>query len=231
MISEAQRRSKKESILKKDSLFRELKKSQKKKILGIESNLLFFKYEPSKIINISSWITSLDDQYDYVITNSKVLTIEIVRKQSLNLGYLLGRLNNLNIATMDIFKFFNKTKYFRVEFLESVEEFDIPMIEEIIKDSFDMSKRTKHKVLSIKRDEIKINCNHSKTYAMMSVNAKDQPALLSNIMSIFDDIGIDIASAKIQTIKNRARNLILIEKNGKFCVNKDKVINKLVKGV
>ena len=46
-------------------------------------------------------------------------------------------------------------------------------------------------------------------------------------MAIFVDIGVDIASAKIQTIKNRTRNLILIEKNGKFCKNHERIIEKL----
>ncbi len=231
LITEAQKRTKKEANLKKDLNFIALKASLKKQILSIESNLLFFKYKPKYIVEISVWTNSLASNYDFKITNKKTLCIEIIRKKSLNLGYLLARLNNFNIATMDIFKFFKNTKYFRVEFLESVQEHDILFIKDIINQSFNMNKKIKHNKLEIKKSEIEINCDHSKTYATMSVNTKDQPALLSNIMSVFDDIGIDIASAKIQTIKQRARNLFLIEKNGKFCINQDKIVKKLTKGI
>jgi [protein-PII] uridylyltransferase len=64
----------------------------------------------------------------------------------------------------------------------------------------------------------------------MTINAKDQRGLLANIISVFDDVGVDIASAKMQTIKGRARDLILVEKNGKFCKKRDKIISKIIKG-
>jgi [protein-PII] uridylyltransferase len=47
---------------------------------------------------------------------------------------------------------------------------------------------------------------------------------MAYMISIFDELGIDIASAKIQTIKHRARNLFLIEKHGKLCDNKEKIL-------
>ena len=129
---------------------------------------------------------------------------------------------------MDIFKFFNSTKYFKIEFLENItQEIDIIEIKRYIEDSFDMSKTSKLHQISIKQREISIDCNHSRSYASFKLNTSDQKGLLANIYSIFDDLGIDIASAKIQTIKNRTRNLFLIEKNGKFCKNKERIIKKL----
>jgi len=47
---------------------------------------------------------------------------------------------------------------------------------------------------------------------------------MAYIISVFDEWGLDISSAKIQTIKHRARNLFLIEKQGKLCDNKEKII-------
>jgi [protein-PII] uridylyltransferase len=47
------------------------------------------------------------------------------------------------------------------------------------------------------------------------------------IISLFDEYGIDIASAKIQTIKHRARNMFLIEKDGKLCDNVAQIIELL----
>jgi len=229
MLSEATKRAKKEKIIKNTKEFKALNNILKKKILSIESNLLFFKYKPTEIIKIASWVHKLNRAYDFIIINELFLSIEIIRGKELNLGYLLGKLTNLTITSMDIFKFFGTIKYFRVEFSQAVEELDINLIENIIKESFDMEKKIKLAPAQIKKEDIEIDCHHSNSYATMSVHTKDQSALLANIMSTFDDIGIDIASAKIQTIKNRAKNLFLIEKNGKFCSNQDEIIKRLTK--
>ncbi len=226
-ITEAQKRTKKEKLLKKSKQFSETNRVLQKKILSIESNLLYFKYTPQEIIKISAWVHSLNKPFDYTISTDGPLVIELIRKEDLNLGFLLAKLTNLSVQSMDIFKIFNGVKYFRVEFLESVERDDLLFIEKIINNSFDMEKKIKLPSSEMLKSEINIKCNHSNTYARMSVLTKDNSALLANIMSTFDDIGIDIASAKIQTIKNRARNLFLIEKNGKFCNNQEEVIKKL----
>jgi [protein-PII] uridylyltransferase len=230
-ITEAQKRAKKEKLMKKSSQFSELNRVLQKKILAIESNLLFFKYTPQEIVKISSWVHTLNKPYDYTLSHEGSLVIELIRRDDLNLGFLLGKLTNLNVLSMDIFKIFNGIKYFRVEFSESVESEDLLFIEKIINDSFDMEKKIKLPTSKMIKKEININCNHSNSYARMSILTKDNPALLANIMSTFDDIGIDIASAKIQTIKNNARNLFLIEKNGKFCNNQEEVVNRLTKKI
>ena len=53
--------------------------------------------------------------YIYKITNESQLTIRIIRKSPLNLGYLLGKLEFLNIATMNIFKLYDNKKAFAIE--------------------------------------------------------------------------------------------------------------------
>ncbi len=47
----------------------------------------------------------------------------------------------------------------------------------------------------------------------------------SFIMSVLDEHGIDIVMAKIQTIKNRTRNLLLIEKTALLCKNEDNILD------
>ncbi len=227
-IGEAGKREQKEKLLKKDKEFIKLNRTLKKKILSIESNLLFFKYSPSQIVKIALWASKLDQPYAYHVENSTNLTISIIRVNELNLGYLLAKLSNLDVVSMDIYKIFNKIKYFRVDFLEKVEEHEIIYIEKVIHESFNMNAKAKLKKPIIYKDEIEINCNHSKTYARMSIDCKNQKGLLANIISIFDDLGIDIASSKIQTIKNRAKNMFLIQKNGKFCSNEELILNKLI---
>ncbi len=227
MITEASKRAKKEKTLMKYPDFSTLKRSTQKKILSIQSNLLFFKYTPQEITTLARWIESKKEPYEYKITHHNALSIEILTNKELNVGYLLGKLSNLDIATMDIFAVGAGIKYFKVGFLENIESDLLPTIQQIVEDAFDMSKKTRLPNLDIHPREIDIYCDHSNSYARMKVNCKDQKGLIANIIGIFDDMGIDIASAKIQTIKKRARNLFLIEKNGKFCNSQDIIIEKL----
>ena len=106
---------------------------------------------------------------------------------------------------------------------------DIVRIEEILHKSFDDSKKNVLQVPTIRKDEFTIDCDHSKTYAIMHLSCKDQTGLLAYIINIFDEMGVDIATAKIHTLKNSVRDMFLIEKNGNFCHNVDKIIEKLTR--
>lgn len=229
MISEAGKRTLKERQLRKYEEFTSLKRSTQKRVLAIQSNLLFFKYTPQEITTLASWIETKVELFEYRIQHEQSLCIEILTTKELNVGYLLGKLSNLDIATMDIFAVGQGEKYFKVGFLENVESDEVPYIQQIVEDALDMGKKTRLPTLEIKKSEIEVKCEHSNSYARMKVNCKDQKGLIANIIAIFDDMGIDIASAKIQTVKSRARNLFLIEKNGKFCTSQDIIIKKLTK--
>lgn len=165
------------------------------------------------------------EKYSFKILNEDVLVIRIIRAVPLNLGYLLGKLEFLNIASMSIFKLYDDKKCFEVKFSEKIDDEDIPLIEEIVENSFDMSKSTKHIVPDIKKDEIEVDCNHTQSLASMKVKTKDQKGLLAYIAKIFDDFNIEIESAKIYTSRGKARDLFLIEKNGNLCVNVDQIVN------
>ncbi len=227
VLTETTKRIKKEKALSKSPGFAILPKALQKKILNIESNLLFLKFSPQNIIDIASWVYRLNQNFEYKIQNHTHLCIDIIRKQSVNLGYILSKLSNLNVVNMDIYKFFDGIKFFKIEFEEKIDDDELVYIHKILKDALVFDKKPKLKNLNISKKQIDINCEHSKTYAKMNIDCPDQKGLIANIMTIFDDIGIDIASAKIQTIKKRARNLILIEKNGKFCTNKEIVVKRL----
>ena len=226
LLSETERRLKKEATLKRNEKFLSLPKPLQKKILQIPSNLFFIKYKTNDILEISKWAYELsksDREYLAKIDYSLNLTISIIRKTELNVGYLLGKLSYLNLVNMDIFKLFDNIKYFKIEFLEKISKEEIGYIEQLIADSFNMSRKVKYNKPCILKDEIFINCQHSESYAQMKLNTKDQKGLMAYLISVFDDIGIDIASAKIQTIKKRAINLFLLEKNGNFCKNLNKI--------
>ncbi len=231
LIDEVSRRLRKENSLKKFGDFRNLSKTLQKKILSINSNIFLIKHKPIQIIDMAKWVNSLENkEFDYKITIEKNLSIKIIRKNELNIGYLLGRLSSLSIASMDIFKLFDKIKYFKIDFLENIKKDEIFYIKEILEKSFDMNKNISYKTPVIVPKDLSFDCNHSKTYAKMILHTKEQKVLMAHVVSVFDKFGVDIATAKIQTIKNRAHNLFLIEKNGKFCNNLKEIKEKICVG-
>jgi [protein-PII] uridylyltransferase len=61
----------------------------------------------------------------------------------------------------------------------------------------------------------------------MHLKSKNQKGLLAYVIDLFDSMGIDIVTAKVHTLKNRVRDMFLIEKNGNFCHNVNTIIEKL----
>ena len=226
MIDETAKRIKKENTLKRSTEFNTLLKSRQKKILSISSNLMFLRYKPEEIINVATKAILIND-YEFKITSENFLTIEIIKEKDFNLGYLLAKLSRLNIVNMDICKLFDGKKYFKIDFGESVDEGEITFIENYIKESFDLSRKAKLPIISIDKKNIDIECNHSQNYAKMLLKIDDTRGLLAYIMTLFDTIGVDIASAKIHTQKKRVQDLFLIEKNGNFCHNVDMILEKM----
>ncbi len=226
MLDEAAKRLKKEQTLKRNTLFHALSPTQQKKILQIPSDLLFLRYNPLNIVTIAQKAFETED-YTFEISNEEYLTIEVIRRKPFNISYLLGKLSALEVVHMDICKLFDNLKYFKIDFSTKVHPDEISRIEEILHHSFDDTKKSTLTVPIIEKDELEIDCEHSKTYAVMHLNCKDQKGLLAYIINIFDELGIDIATAKIHTLKSRVRDLFLIEKNGKFCHNVEILIDKL----
>ncbi|WP_309497525.1 nucleotidyltransferase [Sulfurovum sp.] len=225
-LDEAEKRVKKEESLKRNTTFRSLQKVQQKKILKIPSNLLFLRYSTKRILAISQKAFETKN-YEFHISNTKHLTIEILRTHSFNLSYLLGKLSNLDVVNMDIYKLFDGLKYFKIDFSQTVTAEEVGLIEGFIHDSFTTTRRNAMHIPQIQKSELNIDCEHTKTLAVMHLNSQNQKGLLAFIIDIFDELGIDIVSAKIHTLKNRTRDMFLIEKNGNFCHNVDLIIDKL----
>ncbi len=226
MLDEAAKRLKKEQTLKRNATFKTFTSAEQKKILQIPSDLLFLRYSPQKILSIIQNAFQTED-YTFKISNVNYLTIEVTRRKPFNISYLLGKLSTLGVVHMDICKLFDDLKYFKIDFSTKVDAEELPRIKEILHDSFDETKKSTLTVPVIAKEELKIDCEHSKTYAVMYLNCKDQKGLLAYIINLFDEMGIDIATAKIHTLKSRVRDMFLIEKNGKFCHNVDTIIDKL----
>ncbi|MBD3794582.1 MAG: HD domain-containing protein [Epsilonproteobacteria bacterium] len=226
-LKETSKRVKNENILMKKEEFLSLPKSLQNAILSIPSDFLFTKYAPLSIIEISKNAISMKGEYVFKITNTKSLIIELIRKTCINIGYLLSKLSNLDIVNMDICKLFDGMKYFKIEFRESIDESQIELIESFIEGSF--SKKSNLKLTKPKLNPFMfdVDCTHSQEYALMRLKCPNQKGLFAYVISIFDELNIDIASAKLNTIKNRVDDIFLIEKNSNFCKQKDTLIEKL----
>ncbi|MGB3751327.1 MAG: HD domain-containing protein, partial [Arcobacteraceae bacterium] len=226
LLKMSTRRVAKENTIKKNKLFLECSRLLQKKILHIESNQMYLKYKAQDIIRIAKRAKDAVD-WDYSISNKETLSIKITRAVPLNLGYLLGKMQFLNIVSMGIYKLFDDKKFFEIVFNEKLDDEDISFVEEIIKDSFDMTKTVKLNKPTMTKEEISIDCNHTESLALMKINTKDQKGLFSYIAKTFDEFGVEINSAKIQSVKGRANDLILISRDGHFCTNKEKILELL----
>lgn len=226
-ITDAIKRQNKEKKLIQDPDFSVLSKIEQKKLLSIESNLFFFKHTPAEIISISKEAFGCQT-FTYQLDIEGGLVIHIFRKIPLNLGYLLGKLSYLDVASMDIFTLFDGIKYFKIEFLQRPKEGTMEQIELIVEEAFDMSKKLDLPKPVIKPHEITIDCDHSIHYAQLNLNTANQRGLLAYFVQLFDEANINIATAKIHTNKNMTRDHFLIEKQNKMCDNARQIITKLV---
>ena len=226
-LTDAVKRQHKERRLTQDPDFGLLSKTEQKKVLAIESNFFFFKHTPNEIINISKEAFECQT-FTYQLNIDGGLVVHIFRKIPLNLGYLLGKLSYLDVASMDIFTLFDGIKYFKIEFLQRPEEGTMKQIQLIVEDAFDMSKKLDLPKPIIKPKEITLDCDHSIHYAQLNLNTTNQRGLLAYFVQLFDEANINIATAKIHTNKNSTRDHFLIEKQNRMCDNAREIIAKLV---
>ncbi|MFZ2967484.1 MAG: HD domain-containing protein [Sulfuricurvum sp.] len=228
-LTDAIKRQNKEKRLLNDPDFGLLSKIDQKKLLSIESNLFFFKYTSDEIIVLFKEAKTCHT-FTFEIDIEQGLVLHIFRKVPLNLGYLLGKLSYLDVASMDIFTLFDSIKYFRIEFLQSPQEGTMEFVISIIEEAFDMSKKLNLPKPSIKPNEITLDCDHSLHYAQLNLNTTNQRGLLAYFVQLFDEAYINIATAKIHTDKNKARDHFLIEKQNGMCDNAAQIITQLTKG-
>lgn len=225
-ITDAKKRLIIEARVKNLNAFQELPAILRKKILHIESNLFFFKHSPQDIINIAK-IARETKEYSFRVKNENSLSIEIYRRIPLNIGYLLATLAHLNVASMEIFTLFDDIKYFKIEFIQNVDSNVLVEVQDIIDNAFDMSKEVKLKETHIKREEISIDCEHSLTHAELAIHTANQIGLLAYVMHKFEELNINIITAKIHSSKYKVRDSFLMEKQNNICNNVEKIYELL----
>ena len=225
-LSEMSKRVQRVSKIESSKEFKIQPNSLKRKILSIESNLPFIKYSTPRVIEIAKRAIKVD-AFAYEITNEKFLTIEIIKKQRIDLGYLLAKLSNLNLVNIDIIKLFDNKKYFKIDFNQKINKNDITHIEHIINQAFNEPKELNIPKPKINKDDIKIDCNHTTDYALIELHTIDQKGLLAYLMIIFEKLNIEIVSSKTYTHKKHVNDIFLIEKNGNFCSNLEYLYSSL----
>jgi [protein-PII] uridylyltransferase len=208
--------------------FKTLPKLLQTKLLRVESNLFFFKHTPLDMINIAKTAQETKE-YRYTLKASASLSIEIYRRIPLNIGYLLATLSHLDVGSMEIFTLFDDLKYFKIDFIKSADGNELVDIENIIQNAFDMSRHVEIKNVHITKEQINIDCEHSLTHAELSVNTTNQRGLLAYIMNSFEELNINIVTAKIHSTKNRVRDTFLMGKQNDICNNIDKIYELLTK--
>ena len=228
-ITDASRRLSVEKKVKNLEEFKALPRLLQNKILKVESNLFFFRHTPKDIVEIAKKAKETKE-YSFHIVSKPSLFVEIIRKKPLNIGYLLAMLSQFDVAGMEIFTLFDDTKYFKIEFQESIDEAMEGEIATIVEESFDMEKSVKLKNIEIKPNEIAIDCDHSLMYASLSIKTANQRGLLAFIMQKFEEMEINIASAKIHSNKKTVRDTFLMTKQNNLCDNIAKIISNLTKG-
>jgi [protein-PII] uridylyltransferase len=136
----------------------------------------------------------------------------------------LEKLQKLNLHHLSIYKI-GEYKYFRIEFADKVDEFDLPLIEGYIKKAFEPQK-IKNKI-KFKKEEFEIDCNHSQNYALVKLKTADRKGIISSVMDTFDRFGISVEDVKISTQKNIARDLFIIPKESGFCTKAEEILKEL----
>ena len=227
-ITDAKKRLTIEKRVQNLQEFKQLPRTLQKKILTIESNLFFFKRTPHNIIEVAQKARETKE-YSFTLKNKNSLTLEIYRKIPLNLGYLLASLSHMNVVSMEIFTLFDNVKYFKIEFIQKIDESEISLVESKIDAAFDMSKETKLKEIVIKRDEISIDYEHSLTHAEILIHTKNQRGLLAYVMHCFDALNINIVTAKIHSSKYKVRDSFLMDKQSDICNNSELIYEMLTK--
>ena len=227
-ITDATKRLNIEKRVKNLSEFKELPRLLQKKVLNVESNLFFFKHSPIDIVNIAKKARQTKE-YDFNISAKGSLSIEIFRKIPLNVGYLLGTLSYLDVASMEIFTLFDDVKYFKIEFIKTLSGNELIELEDIITNAFDMSRHVRLHDVLIQKDEINIDCEHSLTHAELTIHTTNQRGLLAYVMECFERLNINIVTAKIHSTKYKVRDSFLMEKQNNLCNNVAKIYKLLTK--
>ncbi len=209
-LDESTRRVKKEQTLRRSREFLQLDSYMQDKITHIESNLFIIKNPFEKIIKIAK--IARENDFKFWLDNEKNFILELVSEnKKLDLQGILNALSSLNLVFMSFFQLFDDKVYLKFEYANEVSEGQKERYAELLQRNLKTHKND-FKKISIKKDELKLDLGYSKTYAKLNLNTKDEQGLMAFVMKAFNEQGLTLSAAKIQTIRQRTRNTFYLQK-------------------
>lgn len=226
LIDEGQRRVKKEQTLKRSKAFIDLDKQTQANITHIKSNLFFIKNSFEKIIKITQ--IAQEQIFAFWLDNKDNFTLEIIMNKKNNIENILNSLSSLNLIFMSYFELFDDKVYLKFEYSDIVSDEQKQSLENLLNSKLHIKIQKKLKKPNIKKDELKLDMDYSKNYAKITLNTKDQKGLMAYVVSVLANYDIVLSAAKIQTIKERTRNVLILHKNENLHDYKEKILKSLI---
>ncbi|EAH7282573.1 nucleotidyltransferase, partial [Campylobacter coli] len=226
LLDETARRVKKELTLKRTKLFLEQNAILQDKITHIKSNLFIIKNTFEDIVEIARF--AKENDFKFWFSNSTNLSLQIVAFKDFKIEIVLTALANLNLVFMNLFELFDDKIYLRFEYDNIITDEQKNKLCELLNSNLSGFSSRKIKKPIIKKDELKLDLNYSKIYAKLSLNTKDQQGLMAYMMNIFNELGLVLSAAKIQTIRQRTRNTFIFQKNENLEKNEEKLLISLI---
>ncbi|TEY00513.1 nucleotidyltransferase [Campylobacter sp. US33a] len=227
LIDETSRRVKKEQTLKRSKIFIDLSPNMQDKIAHIKSNLFFIKNSFEDIVKIA--LIANENSSKFWFNNEKNLIFEMTANKGLNLEKILSALANLNLVFMSFFELFDEKIYLKFEYNNIISDEQKQNLAFLLEAN--LHKNDKNKALAkpiIKKEELKFDLEYSKTYAKLSINAKDQQGLMAYVMNVFNEFKLDLSAAKIQTIRQRTRNIYIFRKDSNLIEQRQNILKSLI---
>jgi len=129
---------------------------------------------------------------------------------------------------MNFFELFDDKIYLRFEYDNIISDTQKLKLCELLNSNLSSFNPRKIKKPIIKKDELKLDLNYSKMYAKLSLNTKDQQGLMAYLMNVFNEFKLVLCAAKIQTIRQRTRNIFIFQKNENLEHSEQKLVNLLI---
>ncbi|ECP6137161.1 nucleotidyltransferase [Campylobacter jejuni] len=226
LLEESARRVKKELTLKRSKIFLEQDEILQDKIIHIKSNLFIIKNTFEDIVMISK--LAKENDFKFWFSNETNLSLQIVAPLHFNIAIILSSLTNLNLIFMNFFELFDDKIYLRFEYDNIISDEQKLKLCELLNSNLSGFNLKKIKKPIIKKDELKLDLNYSKMYAKLGLNTKDQQGLMAYLMNVFNELELVLCAAKIQTIRQRTRNIFIFQKNEKLEHSEQKLVNLLI---
>lgn len=226
LLEESTRRVKKEQTLRRTKAFLDLSPLLQDKITHIKSNLFIIKNPFEDIIKIAQIAHKQD--FKFWLNTESNLSLEIICQKDFKIEHFLYALSEFNLIFMSFYELFGDKIYLKFEYENIINETQKEKLLTLLNTNLNSNYKKKIKTPIIKKDEVKLDLNYSKTYAKLNLNTKDQQGLMAFIMNIFRGYDLHLSTAKIQTIRQRTRNSFIFEKNEALLQNQDKIINSLI---